>query len=360
MPLRDFERVRERIELHLEVRHLAQISVAGVALLGLAFGAGWWAASAQQPMPPQQQSSHLQIAPLPAPPAGMAARRQPVLPKAVPKRAAARPKLARVLEAMARTQPLPSATAAEHRDEPVRSESAETPFEHVAGGAKAAPIAALPQLPRARPFQHVYSGAVVDTRLGSPEANRAEGWPELATIPADLVQSQPLRPLASSSSIDVTRVVRIEPPSLGLTSGVGADGAAIASPVEVGGQTVDQPMVTALPAAESSALQRWLAQESQREQARLAAERAAAKVIGSADLLFFVQVKAFRNLPEARDFARLLKDRGHRPVVSRVAVPDRGEFHRVRIGPFATIEAARAAQRSFQAREPYETMVMSR
>ena len=75
---------------------------------------------------------------------------------------------------------------------------------------------------------------------------------------------------------------------------------------------------------------------------------------------FFVQVKAFRNLPEARVFARLLKDRGHKPLISRITVPKQGEFHRVRIGPYSTYELARAAQRRFQAREPYETMVMSR
>ena len=380
MPLRDFERVRERIEIHLEIRHLAQIIAGGLALLALAFGAGWWAASSQQLVIAQQQSTHVQIAPFPAPPPGLAARRQPVLPRAVNPRRAARPKLARVLEAMVREQPLSSAVAAEHREQAGRSESAESPFEHVARD-RAATAPAAPPSPAIR-FKHIHSGATVNARPDSPEANRGEGWPELATIPAELVQSQPLRPLALSSSIDVTRLVRIEPASLGLTGLVGPDGAAIATPVVVGGVTTEPPVAAPLQAADAMELKRWLAQETQREQDRLAAERAeqervaaeaarlqvqqaaeraAAKPQAAApDLIFFVQVKAFRNQPEARDFAKLLKDRGHKPLVSRITVPDRGEFHRVRIGPYTTIESARAAQRSFQAREPYETMVMSR
>ncbi len=507
MALRDFERVRERIEIRLEVRHIAQLAVGTLLLLSLAFGSGWWLASSRTPPPtePPPEVTRVQLPDLPAPRIGMADRRQPILPRALAAKDNRKPKLARVIEAIARNQPLPSATAAQHRDEPVHSEEDETPFEHVANNrvAPAHPVIAPPA------DKAVLAGAIIDASPESPSLHPAQGWAEIPLRPAHLVQSQYMRPAAEVSSLDPERQQHLEPASLYLTSNVGPNGAAWATALDSGGETVNVIMVTPLATTDVLALRQWqlaerravleriakeegdklrlaaqkaaderreaerlererhaaeqarlhklAAEQAERErlalekaakiaeQKRLAAEKAeekrsaaeqkraaaeqrrladqrvkakqaAAKKVEQERLAamkvehqqlvrqkaasqaeearqakatkaaaaklakatagtkantaseqkaanepaFFLQVKAFRNVTEARIFVKLLTSRGHKPRISRTTVPKKGVFHRVRIGPFKTAETARTAQRQFEAREPYETMVMSR
>ena len=71
MPLRDFDQVQERIHVRLEVRHVVQAVAAGLALLGVAFGAGaWWAG--RQPVSPAAAPSIAQAPVAGAPPQAVA------------------------------------------------------------------------------------------------------------------------------------------------------------------------------------------------------------------------------------------------------------------------------------------------
>jgi cell division septation protein DedD len=49
---------------------------------------------------------------------------------------------------------------------------------------------------------------------------------------------------------------------------------------------------------------------------------------------FQIQVASFRNAEDARTFVEDLRRRNHRAYTQAAYVPDRGLWHRVRIGPF--------------------------
>lgn len=73
---------------------------------------------------------------------------------------------------------------------------------------------------------------------------------------------------------------------------------------------------------------------------------------------FVVQVKAFRNEAEAQAFQAQLQARGHHTTLSTIDVPDKGTFFRIRLGPFPTVEQAKAAQRKFEQAEGHATMIL--
>ena len=73
---------------------------------------------------------------------------------------------------------------------------------------------------------------------------------------------------------------------------------------------------------------------------------------------YVIQVKAFRSEADADAFAQELKDHGHKATVSSVAVPDKGTFFRVRLGPFPSLEVARTAQHSFETKEGHASILV--
>jgi cell division septation protein DedD len=64
-----------------------------------------------------------------------------------------------------------------------------------------------------------------------------------------------------------------------------------------------------------------------------------------------LQVSSFRSQDEAHAFAEQLRGRGHRAHVLEASVPGRGTWYRVRVGPFASQQAAAAYRATFESKE---------
>ena len=74
---------------------------------------------------------------------------------------------------------------------------------------------------------------------------------------------------------------------------------------------------------------------------------------------YVVQIKAFRNQAEADSFAGELRIRGYTVSVSTVDVAEKGQFFRVRMGPFGTLDVARAAQKKLETVEGHQSIVLA-
>ncbi|MFZ4577828.1 MAG: SPOR domain-containing protein [Myxococcota bacterium] len=237
MPLRDFEHVRERIELRVEVRHLIQAGVGVLGALVLAFLLGYWTGAKQSPdtaRRPQVSVSSTEPAPAPQVPADLASVEAPILPKAV----------------------------AESR------------------------VAQIPVRP--------------------PEPPQAPAAPE-SLAPARVAPAfptpTPRAPLAPDESPDPTKAA--------------AD--ADEEDPEVSGRRDPKASVTKG---------------------------------------FHLQIRAFRDAAEAKTLQQQLKSRGHPAVLTSVEVPGKGTFWRLRLGPYASLEETRAAQRRFEEAEGLPTMIL--
>jgi len=76
---------------------------------------------------------------------------------------------------------------------------------------------------------------------------------------------------------------------------------------------------------------------------------------------FSVQVSSFRAVQAAQGFASRLRERGHRAFVAAPATAPNGVvWHRVRIGPFATLREANQYRVTFEARERMPTILVRR
>lgn len=64
-----------------------------------------------------------------------------------------------------------------------------------------------------------------------------------------------------------------------------------------------------------------------------------------------LQVSSFQTQSEAEAFRDQLRSRGHKSHVVEAKVPGRGTWYRVRVGPFATRQAATAYRASFEEKE---------
>lgn len=72
---------------------------------------------------------------------------------------------------------------------------------------------------------------------------------------------------------------------------------------------------------------------------------------------FTIQIKAFRAHDEAREFMAMLGQSGHKPYLATADVPGKGRFYRVRLGKFATMEAAERKRKAFERAEGFQTIV---
>jgi cell division septation protein DedD len=79
------------------------------------------------------------------------------------------------------------------------------------------------------------------------------------------------------------------------------------------------------------------------------------------DGAFTLQVSSFRTLASAQVFAQRLRERGHRAFVTSGASGTSGAtWHRVRIGPFASLREAQRYRADFEGRERLPTFVVRR
>ncbi len=286
MALRDFDRVQERMELHVERRHVALVAVGASALLGVAFWAGWRVASHQAAGPqvvataPTAPATTLAPPPLPAPTAAhMADRPPPVLPTPVAaaardrelqrRRRVARAPLAPMLEDVARNAGKAAVAADEVTEAPETAE-AEADAEH--GAPSDAPRSMLGRLPVPAVVRRGRStkGAALAEAFG--DAAKAPASSLSAGVPAEWVQSLPPRPDALSEDLSVTG--RSTVAALGVALPLSPSGAALHTPMRAGGLTLDRPQRSVAPVRERA--RRQLVDEldaaEARERARVAAE----------------------------------------------------------------------------------------
>src|SRR5690606_10822234 len=71
-----------------------------------------------------------------------------------------------------------------------------------------------------------------------------------------------------------------------------------------------------------------------------------------------IQVASFRNPGDADAFVDELRKRGHRAYRQAAYVPDRGLWHRVRIGPFKSRYGAQQYQQELEAAERISTFLV--
>jgi cell division septation protein DedD len=72
---------------------------------------------------------------------------------------------------------------------------------------------------------------------------------------------------------------------------------------------------------------------------------------GGSDSGFQIQVASYREQADADAFVEQLRKRGHRAFRVAASVPDRGEWHRVRVGPFKTKYEAERYKDEFEKTE---------
>lgn len=71
-----------------------------------------------------------------------------------------------------------------------------------------------------------------------------------------------------------------------------------------------------------------------------------------------IQVASFQDGADADEFVAELRKRGHRAYQQAAYVPDRGLWHRVRIGPFKSLIETRRYQESFEKQERVSTFLI--
>ncbi len=72
---------------------------------------------------------------------------------------------------------------------------------------------------------------------------------------------------------------------------------------------------------------------------------------------YYIQVGAFKNGVDAGRRADQLKKKGYRVVVIKASIPDKGVWHRVRIGPFKKLEEAKSFSLKFEKKEKISTFI---
>jgi len=72
---------------------------------------------------------------------------------------------------------------------------------------------------------------------------------------------------------------------------------------------------------------------------------------------YFIQVGAFRKAEDAERRADQLKKKGYNVIVVKAEIPDKGTWHRVRIGPFKELKEAKSFSLEFEKKERISTFI---
>lgn len=303
MALRDFDKVQERMMLRIEVRHIVQLLllflVASAGAFYVGYRVGWNAGKAECPKIPL-------LAPLPkatavALPVAPTPESAPLVPAAVGADAGATDDDPAVTDAVDAAAPAQTDAASE-TDAATGTDAAATTDAMVAKAA--APDVATPPDVSARADVPVRADAV---DAATAKTADAAAKPVAATKPT--AGEDP-----AAESDDKPEIERQKP-------AVAAQGKPATPRQTKPAQQVEAPI--------------------------------APKV------KYVIQIKAFRNETEASTFAKSLQDKGHPVVVTTIEVPGKGQFWRVRMGPFDTLDEARSAQRKFEAAEGHTTMILA-
>lgn len=321
MPLRDFDRVRERIVLRLEVRHVVRFTLAMLALAGGCFYAGFRVGQDAMPAPVRKpaiaQASRVTVAPqvvavAPALPT------EPVVPRPlapVPQPLAPAPDaVLHALTAQEATSPGERIVPPDPQPEP------------------AAEVVAAPQIAKAEPTPpEAATPGRATPEPAAPEPAKAPGVQNVATVAAVQLPRTKAAPPPAARKLPPAQPIQLTQawPGLGLWR------ATPATPVH--------PQLRPKPAVARVAP---------------AAPAQPSTPHGVAGERYVIQVKAFRNESEAQAFQAQLLGKGHRATLSTIEVPGKGTFYRIRLGPFPTVDLAKAAQRKFEQAEGHATILL--
>ena len=342
MPLRDFDQVRERIHLRVEVRHIAQGVLLVLTLVGAAFAGGVWYAR-QQPPAAASVATEPTAAAAPAglPPAAVAmaeaasrATESPIYPTPVA--------LAPVPDLPPAPEAAPDAAIARAVDaytpEPTAEQLATAPGERAISAAEVAaavPAAKLPIL--APPAVEAAKPVAVEAAKPAP--------PTVTKAAALAVPPQPAKPAVVPPPPAVVAKAPV-PHGLGLFG------------------TLRMAPTVALVAAAPPALKpvgvALVDDKAHAPQVHKPVVRPREDDVRPPPPSghYVIQVKAFRDAAEAKAFEADLRGKGHAPKLTSIEVPDKGTFYRVRLGPFDSLDAARAAQKQFEAAEGHMTILL--
>ncbi len=312
--LRDFEKVRERIILRVEPKHIAQWLIAALLLAAVAF-VGGYVAGARGYRPAWLDQSFAQ---------GLAAADSPDVAPA----------------AAAAASPLPTAVAAQP-----------------------SPAVAEPGLEVASADPQEQVIAPGDTAPTPTVAGAAGPEPEVAARPATAPGDARFLPAAPAET---------PPPAADTAAPPTQVSAEAAKPVPAQSAGVRAKATkAAAKAAESQAVAQASKAKPDSADGAEAGEPGAADQAPPTDAAklpragrpaagkYVLQIKAFRNQSEADAFAEELRGKGYTVAVSSVEVLDKGQFFRVRMGPFGTLEAARAAQKKLEQAEGHATIILA-
>jgi len=72
---------------------------------------------------------------------------------------------------------------------------------------------------------------------------------------------------------------------------------------------------------------------------------------------YFVQVAAFRAAGDAEERVKKLSGKGYKAVIVKADVPGKGTYHRVRLGPFSSLDEAKAFALKFEKKEKVSTYI---
>ena len=332
MPLRDFDQVRERIHLRVEVRHIVQGVLLIATLVGAAFAGGIWYAGQQ----PQTAATHESAAAAPAaeglPPAAVAAA------AAVTASAPETPIV-----------PIPMAFVAQEPD------AVGAPDVEPAHPLIVAAVVDAVQAEAAEPSPEQLATAPGERPV--PEAEVAVAAPPVAKAPVVAAVAPPKPPIVPAPAP--------QPPVLALVERAPLPAQSLPPPhgLSLFGTLRMAPTVALVSAAPPPVAVTVA-------EAKLAAPQQPHKPVikpheddvrpPPVNGHYVLQIKAFRDQQEAKSFEADLRAKGHSPKLTSIEVPEKGTFYRVRLGPFDSLEAARAAQKQYEAAEPgHDTILLA-
>lgn len=404
MALRDFDRVRERVELRLEVRHLAGGALIVVGAVSGAFWGGYrYGKTDQQPVavacapsdPGPQRGVAVAELPEPAP---MPSRRPPVLPRKLAASAALEDApLAPTLADLARL----GMVAAAHDDAPIRvagaeesaedatvDATAESPAGEVASAlaAAAVPAEAADVAIAARPLpdaalrseQALAAESVsshreaddqpcrVDSAYALPvtedgralwTSGEAPGRSEEVDLRARTVavlDASAMATLANPAPAEPDAAAGTETADAEMagTEAAGTDAAAAAP------ATVDASTAPAAPARGGDQVPA-VSEPVEVPAAGTATSAPVARRAERDERTYYVQVKALRSETEAEAFLRTLHGKGWKARIQRAEIAHQGVFFRIRLGPYRGLARAQAVSSRLQRSTGLDSLVMS-
>ncbi len=336
MPLRDFDQVRERIQLRVEVRHIVQGVVALAVLVGGAFAGGIWYARQQPAAPVASPEPGGTPQPQGLPPAAVAlaelatrAAETPIYPKPVV--LAAAPDALAVVdpEAMAAAPAPPVADA--QVAEPTAEQLGTAPGERTIPTSEGTAASTVDEIPVAEPV----------AAAKPPEPPPA---PVVAVKAPAAVVKAPAPAVAVKPAAPVVAVKPPEPHALALF------GTLRMAPTVA--------LVSATPA--KPALVAAVEPKPHVEAARKPVVRPREDDVRPTPVTghYVIQIKAFFNEQEAKAFETALRTKGYAPKLTSMEDPGKRMIYRVRLGPYDRPETARAAQKQFEAAEGHVTILL--